>query len=151
VNIFLLPYFTWQVISVDMAGLLAGQVYHGQFEARVKNLLREVKRSGKIILFIDEVHTLVGAGTNKGSDVANVFKPALARGELQVSACIMLIEEPLQGRLGIAISLILKFIHVASVLGPLHMMSTGSISRKMRRWKGVSDLSKFQSRQLMKP
>jgi len=72
-----------KVISVDMAGLLAGQVYHGQFEARVKNLLREVKRSGKIILFIDEVHTLVGAGTNKGSDVANVFKPALARGELQ--------------------------------------------------------------------
>jgi len=71
-----------------VAGLRAGQVYHGQFEARVKNLLREVKRSGKIILFIDEVHTLVGSGRhNEGVsvlDVANVFKPALARGEMQV-------------------------------------------------------------------
>lgn len=85
---FLTLCLTWQVISVDMAGLRAGQVYRGQFEARVKNLLREVKRSGKIILFIDEVHTLVGATgrQNEGfMDVANVFKPALARGELQVS------------------------------------------------------------------
>ncbi|CAO2164740.1 unnamed protein product [Urochloa humidicola] len=74
-----------KVISIDMAGLLDGQVYRGQFEARVKNILREVKRSGKTILFIDEVHTLVGAGTHKDSDldVANFFKPALARGELQ--------------------------------------------------------------------
>ncbi|KAJ1296677.1 hypothetical protein BS78_01G320800 [Paspalum vaginatum] len=75
-----------KVISIDMAGLLDGQVYRGQFEARIKNLLREVKRSGKIILFVDEVHTIVGAGTLKecGMDVANVFKPALARGELQI-------------------------------------------------------------------
>ncbi|CAL5004588.1 unnamed protein product [Urochloa decumbens] len=74
-----------KVISIDMAGLLAGQVYRGQLEARLKNLLREVKRSDKIILFIDEVHTLIGAGACKESslDIANVFKPALARGELQ--------------------------------------------------------------------
>ncbi|WVZ57305.1 hypothetical protein U9M48_007706 [Paspalum notatum var. saurae] len=75
-----------KVISIDMAGFLDGQVYRGQFEARIKNLLREVKQSGKIILFIDEVHTLVGAGRCRegGVDAANVFKPALARGELQI-------------------------------------------------------------------
>ncbi|TVU43776.1 hypothetical protein EJB05_10269, partial [Eragrostis curvula] len=73
------------VIVIDMVGLLAGTVYCGQFETRIKNLLREVKRSGNVILFIDEVHTIVGAGqlTGNAIDVANIFKPALARGELQ--------------------------------------------------------------------
>ncbi|TVU43829.1 hypothetical protein EJB05_10327, partial [Eragrostis curvula] len=74
-----------EVIVIDMVGLLAGTVYRGQFETRIKNLLREVKRSGNVILFIDEVHTVVGAGqlTGNAIDVANIFKPALARGELQ--------------------------------------------------------------------
>ncbi|KAL6857113.1 hypothetical protein ACP4OV_018495 [Aristida adscensionis] len=74
-----------KVISIDLASLLAGTLYRGEFEARLKNLLNEVKRSGNIILFIDEVHTLIGAGSTKESktDVADVFKPALARGELQ--------------------------------------------------------------------
>ncbi|TVU43814.1 hypothetical protein EJB05_10311, partial [Eragrostis curvula] len=74
-----------RVIVIDMAGLLHGTVYRGQFETRIKNLLQEVKRSGNVILFIDEVHTIVGAGRHSESaiDVANIFKPALARGELQ--------------------------------------------------------------------
>lgn len=83
---FHLLFFDLQVISVDTAGIIDGQVYLGQLQARLKNLLREVKRSGKIILFIGEVHTLVGAGKYKDSamNIADVFKPALARGELRV-------------------------------------------------------------------
>ncbi len=73
------------VISVSMASVLAGAKYRGEFEERLKGLLDEVRKNGNIILFIDEMHTLVGAGGAEGSiDAANIMKPALSRGEIQV-------------------------------------------------------------------
>ncbi|XP_028787892.1 chaperone protein ClpC, chloroplastic-like [Neltuma alba] len=73
-----------QVISIDMCRLIAGTKYRGEFEERLKNLMEEIKQSGGIILFIDEVHTLIGAGAAEGAiDAANLLKSALARGELQ--------------------------------------------------------------------
>ena len=65
--------------------MVAGTKYRGEFEERVKNILAEVRRVGGIILFIDELHTIVGAGSAEGAiDAANIIKPALGRGELQV-------------------------------------------------------------------
>ncbi len=73
-----------RVLALDMAAVVAGTKYRGQFEQRLKKLLTEVAESGDIILFIDEVHVLVGAGAAEGAlDAANLLKPALARGELQ--------------------------------------------------------------------
>ncbi len=73
-----------RVVSVDMARVVAGTQYRGQFEERLKRIVDETKRSGDIILFLDEIHTLVGAGGAEGAmDAANILKPALARGELQ--------------------------------------------------------------------
>ncbi len=74
-----------QLISLDMGSLLAGAKYRGEFEERIKNVLKKVKESdGKIILFIDEIHTVVGAGSSGGSlDASNLLKPMLARGELR--------------------------------------------------------------------
>jgi ATP-dependent Clp protease ATP-binding subunit ClpB len=74
-----------QLISLDMGSLLAGAKYRGEFEERIKNVLKKVKESeGKIILFIDEIHTVVGAGASGGSlDASNLLKPMLARGELR--------------------------------------------------------------------
>ncbi|KAJ1267116.1 hypothetical protein BS78_07G031800 [Paspalum vaginatum] len=74
-----------KVISVDMGRLVAGTKYRGEFEERLKNLLDEIKHCGNIILFLDEVHTLVGAGAaaEGAIDAANILKPALARGEIQ--------------------------------------------------------------------
>ncbi|CAL5004259.1 unnamed protein product [Urochloa decumbens] len=74
-----------KVISVDMGRFIAGTKYRGEFEERLKNLLEEIKKCGDIILFLDEVHTLVGAGAavEGAIDAANILKPALARGELQ--------------------------------------------------------------------
>lgn len=75
----------FQVITLDMGLLVAGTKYRGEFEERLKKLMDEVKQNGEIILFLDEVHTLVGAGAAEGAiDAANILKPALARGELQV-------------------------------------------------------------------
>ena len=73
-----------RIVSLDMAGLVAGTKYRGQFEERVKTILEELEKSTDVILFIDELHTMVGAGNAPGSmDASNLFKPALARGELQ--------------------------------------------------------------------
>lgn len=72
-----------KVIALDMSALIAGAKYRGEFEDRLKKVIDEVKKSGNIILFIDEIHTIVGAGASEGSmDAANILKPALARGEL---------------------------------------------------------------------
>ena len=72
-----------QVVALDMSALIAGAKYRGEFEDRLKAVIDEVKKSGNIILFIDEIHTIVGAGASEGSmDAANILKPALARGEL---------------------------------------------------------------------
>ena len=76
---------TKRVVSLDMARVVAGTQYRGQFEERLKNLVDETKRAKNVILFLDEIHTLVGAGGAEGAmDAANILKPALARGELQV-------------------------------------------------------------------
>ena len=73
-----------RVVAIDMARVVAGTQYRGQFEERLKRIIDETKRSGNIILFLDEIHTLVGAGGAEGAmDAANILKPALARGELQ--------------------------------------------------------------------
>ncbi|MBP0003928.1 MAG: ATP-dependent Clp protease ATP-binding subunit [Cyanobacteria bacterium SBC] len=73
-----------QVIAIDMGRLVAGTRFRGEFEERLKNIVEEVRGNGNVILVIDEIHTLVGAGALEGSlDAANILKPALARGELQ--------------------------------------------------------------------
>ena len=73
-----------RVIALDLARLVAGTQYRGQFEERLKKVIDETKRSGNVILFLDEIHTMVGAGGAEGAmDAANILKPALARGELQ--------------------------------------------------------------------
>ncbi len=73
-----------KVITLDMALMIAGTKYRGQFEERIKAVMDEIKRAGDIILFIDELHTIVGAGSAEGAmDASNIIKPALARGELQ--------------------------------------------------------------------
>ena len=74
-----------RLISLDMAGMLAGAKYRGEFEERFKNVIAEIKENPDDILFIDEIHTIVGAGAAEGAiDAANIIKPALARGEMQV-------------------------------------------------------------------
>lgn len=83
--------FTFQVITLDMGLLVAGTKYRGEFEERLKKLMEEIRQSDDIILFIDEVHTLIGAGAAEGAiDAANILKPALARGELQVKEILIL-------------------------------------------------------------
>ena len=72
-----------KVIALDMSALIAGAKYRGEFEDRLKSVIDEVKKDGNIILFIDEIHTIIGAGASEGSmDAANILKPSLARGEL---------------------------------------------------------------------
>ncbi|HQK54064.1 MAG TPA: ATP-dependent Clp protease ATP-binding subunit [Sedimentibacter sp.] len=74
-----------RVITLDMAGMVAGAKYRGEFEERLKNAIDEIKAAGNIILFIDEMHTIIGAGAAEGAiDASNILKPVLARGELQV-------------------------------------------------------------------
>jgi len=73
------------ILAIDLAAMLAGTKYRGEFEERVKNALQEVRRMGNVILFIDELHTIVGAGSAEGAvDAANILKPALSRSELRV-------------------------------------------------------------------
>ena len=81
------PHVLWgqRVIVLDLAGLIAGTKYRGQFEERMRTMMLELESSSDITVFIDELHTLVGAGGASGSlDAANMFKPALARGEIQI-------------------------------------------------------------------
>ncbi len=74
-----------RIISIDISGMVAGTKYRGDFEERIKKALGEVRKSGDIILFIDEIHTIVGAGAAEGAiDAANILKPLLARGEIQL-------------------------------------------------------------------
>ena len=74
-----------RVVSMDISGMVAGAKYRGDFEERIKKALAEVKKAGDIILFIDEIHTIVGAGSAEGAiDAANILKPMLARGEIQL-------------------------------------------------------------------
>ena len=74
-----------RLFSLNMASLVAGTKYRGEFEERLRDVLAEIRRCGDIILFVDEMHTIVGAGAAEGAiDAANIFKPALGRGELQI-------------------------------------------------------------------
>ena len=74
-----------KLLSLDLSGMVAGTKYRGEFEERIKNTLAEVKKAGNVILFIDELHTIVGAGSAEGAvDAANIIKPALGRGEIRV-------------------------------------------------------------------
>ena len=74
-----------RVVTLDLTGMVAGTKYRGDFEERIKNAIDEVIKAGDVILFIDEIHTLIGAGAAEGAvDAANILKPSLARGELQI-------------------------------------------------------------------
>ena len=82
-----------RLISLNMANLVAGTKYRGEFEERLRDVLTEIRRSGDVILFVDEMHTIVGAGAAEGAiDAANIFKPALGRGELQILGATTLTE-----------------------------------------------------------
>ena len=89
------PRLLWDytIISLDIPGMLAGTKYRGQFEERMRKMMIEIEKSSNIILFIDELHTIVGAGSAAGSlDAANMFKPALARGDIQIVGATTLSE-----------------------------------------------------------
>ncbi len=74
-----------RLLSLDLSGMIAGSKYRGEFEERMKKLLREVKAAGNVILFLDEIHTIIGAGGAEGAvDAANILKPSMARGEIQL-------------------------------------------------------------------
>jgi len=74
-----------RIVSLDLPGMIAGAKYRGEFEERLKSVMKELKEAGDVILFIDELHTIVGAGAAEGAiDASNILKPVLARGELQV-------------------------------------------------------------------
>lgn len=74
-----------KILSLDLSGMVAGSKYRGEFEERIKNVIAEVKKSGDIILFVDEIHTIIGAGGAEGAiDASNILKPALSRGEIQL-------------------------------------------------------------------
>ena len=73
-----------RIVTLDMAGMVAGAKYRGEFEERLKNIMAEIRKAGDVILFIDEMHTIIGAGAAEGAiDASNILKPALARGEIQ--------------------------------------------------------------------
>ena len=74
-----------RLMTLDLSGMVAGSKYRGEFEERIKRLIAEVKNDGQVLLFIDEIHTIIGAGGAEGAlDASNILKPSLARGEIQV-------------------------------------------------------------------
>ena len=74
-----------KIFTMDLASMIAGSKYRGEFEERMKKLIQEVKAAGNVILFLDEVHTIIGAGGAEGAmDASNILKPSLARGEIQL-------------------------------------------------------------------
>ena len=82
-----------RVITLDLALMVAGTKYRGQFEERIKAVMDEIRRAKNVIIFIDELHTIVGAGAAEGAmDASNIFKPALSRGELQCIGATTLAE-----------------------------------------------------------
>ncbi len=82
-----------RVVSLDLSSMIAGSKYRGEFEERIKNAINEVKKAGNVILFIDEIHTIIGAGGAEGAiDTANILKPSLARGDLQIIGATTLTE-----------------------------------------------------------
>ena len=82
-----------KVVSLDMSAMIAGAKYRGDFEERLKKSLNEIKQNGNIILFIDELHTIIGAGSAEGAmDAANILKPLLSRGEVQIIGATTLSE-----------------------------------------------------------
>ena len=82
-----------RIVTMDLAGMIAGSKYRGEFEERMKRLIQEVKAAGNVILFLDEVHTIIGAGGAEGAmDASNILKPSLARGELQLIGATTLVE-----------------------------------------------------------
>lgn len=82
-----------RILTLDLSGMVAGSKYRGEFEERMKKLLREVKSEGNVILFLDEIHTIIGAGGAEGAlDAANILKPSMARGELQLIGATTIVE-----------------------------------------------------------
>ena len=82
-----------RIYTMDLASMIAGSKYRGEFEERMKRLIQEVKAAGNIILFLDEVHTIIGAGGAEGAmDASNILKPSLARGELQLIGATTIVE-----------------------------------------------------------
>ena len=74
-----------RVLTLDLSGMVAGSKYRGEFEERIKKVIQEVMNDGNILLFIDEIHTIIGAGGAEGAiDASNILKPSLARGEIQL-------------------------------------------------------------------
>ena len=82
-----------RIVTMDLAGMIAGSKYRGEFEERMNRLIQEVKAAGNVILFLDEVHTIIGAGGAEGAmDASNILKPSLARGELQLIGATTIVE-----------------------------------------------------------
>lgn len=82
-----------KIMSLDLAAMIAGSKYRGEFEERIKRLIKEVQNNGNILLFIDEIHTIIGAGGAEGAiDASNILKPALSRGEIQMIGATTMVE-----------------------------------------------------------
>ncbi len=82
-----------RVVSLDLSGVVAGSKYRGEFEERIKKVIQEVSKAGNVLLFIDELHTIIGAGGAEGAiDASNILKPALARGEIQIMGATTIAE-----------------------------------------------------------
>ncbi len=97
-----------RVMTLDLSGMVAGSKYRGEFEERIKKVISEVTEDGNVLLFLDEIHTIIGAGGAEGAiDASNILKPSLARGEIQL---------------------------IGAQLG----RNTASTLRKMQHWSAVS-------------